>query len=49
VWIVADAGGFVTFGAGLRRPVINERLGAVFPDLRWPDRRLTVECDGRVA
>jgi very-short-patch-repair endonuclease len=33
-------------GAGLRRPVINERLGAVFPDLRWPDRRLTVECDG---
>jgi very-short-patch-repair endonuclease len=32
-------------GAGLRRPAINERLGAVFPDLRWPDRRLTVECD----
>ena len=28
-------------GAGLRRPAINERLGAVFPDLRWPDRRLT--------
>jgi hypothetical protein len=32
--------------AGLQRPAINERLGAVFPDLRWPDQRLTVECDG---
>jgi very-short-patch-repair endonuclease len=33
-------------GAGLRRPAINERLGAVFPDLRRPEQRLTVECDG---
>jgi hypothetical protein len=32
--------------AGLQRPAINERLGGVFPDLRWPDQRLTVECDG---
>jgi very-short-patch-repair endonuclease len=32
--------------AGLQRPAVNERLGAVFPDLRWPDQRLTVECDG---
>ena len=35
----------LVLGAGLRRPAINERLGAVFPDLRWPDQRLTVECD----
>jgi very-short-patch-repair endonuclease len=33
-------------GAGLRRPEINVRLGRVLPDLRWPDQRLTVECDG---
>jgi very-short-patch-repair endonuclease len=32
--------------AGLRRPEINVRLGRVLPDLRWPDQRLTVECDG---
>jgi very-short-patch-repair endonuclease len=32
--------------AGLRRPEINVRLGRVIPDLRWPDQRLTVECDG---
>ena len=31
---------------GLRRPHINRRLGRVYPDLRWPERRLTVECDG---
>ncbi|MGI9098044.1 MAG: type IV toxin-antitoxin system AbiEi family antitoxin domain-containing protein [Solirubrobacteraceae bacterium] len=36
----------LVLSAGLRRPEINERLGSVFPDLRWPDRRLTVECDG---
>jgi predicted transcriptional regulator of viral defense system len=33
-------------GAGLQRPAVNERLGRVYPDLRWPDQRLTVECDG---
>ena len=33
-------------GAGLRRPEINRRLGRVYPDLRWPAERLTVECDG---
>jgi very-short-patch-repair endonuclease len=32
--------------AGLRRPEINVRLGRVLPDLRWPEQRLTVECDG---
>lgn len=32
--------------AGLQRPQINVRLGRVYPDLRWPDQRLTVECDG---
>ncbi len=32
--------------AGLRRPQINARMGSVFPDLRWPDLRLTLECDG---
>jgi hypothetical protein len=31
---------------GLHRPQINERLGRVYPDLRWPEQRLTVECDG---
>ncbi|MDX6680186.1 MAG: hypothetical protein QOG94_225 [Solirubrobacteraceae bacterium] len=31
---------------GLRRPRINERLGRVYPDLRWPEQRVTVECDG---
>jgi hypothetical protein len=31
--------------AGLQRPEINSRLGRVYPDLRWPDQRLTVECD----
>ncbi|MEA2220947.1 MAG: hypothetical protein QOJ35_3573 [Solirubrobacteraceae bacterium] len=33
--------------AGLARPQINRRLGRVYPDLRWPQERLTVECDGR--
>ena len=32
-------------GAGFERPHINRRLGRVYPDLRWPDQRLTVECD----
>jgi len=32
--------------AGLQRPQINKRLGRVYPDLRWPAQRLTVECDG---
>jgi very-short-patch-repair endonuclease len=32
--------------AGLARPQINRRLGRVYPDLRWPQQRLTVECDG---
>jgi hypothetical protein len=32
--------------AGLRRPEINARLDSVVPDLRWPDLRLTLECDG---
>jgi very-short-patch-repair endonuclease len=31
---------------GLQRPQINRRLGGVYPDLRWPEQRLTVECDG---
>jgi very-short-patch-repair endonuclease len=31
---------------GLERPQINRRLGGVYPDLRWPEQRLTVECDG---
>jgi very-short-patch-repair endonuclease len=31
---------------GLKRPQINRRLGRVYPDLRWPEHRLTVECDG---
>jgi very-short-patch-repair endonuclease len=33
-------------GAGFERPEINRRLGRVYPDLRWPAQRLTVECDG---
>jgi very-short-patch-repair endonuclease len=33
-------------GAGLRRPEINVRLGRYYPDLRWPEQRLTIECDG---
>ncbi|MGI8729963.1 MAG: type IV toxin-antitoxin system AbiEi family antitoxin domain-containing protein [Solirubrobacteraceae bacterium] len=33
-------------GAGLIRPEINVRLGRVYPDLRWPQQRLTLECDG---
>ena len=32
-------------GAGFERPEINLRLGRVYPDLRWPAQRLTVECD----
>jgi very-short-patch-repair endonuclease len=32
-------------GAGLRRPEINVRLGRYYPDLRWPEQRLTIECD----
>lgn len=32
-------------GAGFQRPEINRRLGRVYPDLRWPAQRLTVECD----
>ncbi len=32
-------------GAGLLRPEINVRLGRYYPDLRWPEQRLTVECD----
>lgn len=35
----------VVLGAGLKRPEINRRLGRVYPDLRWPEQRLTVECD----
>jgi predicted transcriptional regulator of viral defense system len=35
----------VIVDAGLRRPEINRRLGRVYPDLRWPRQRLTVECD----
>lgn len=31
---------------GLRRAQINARRGRVYPDLRRPERRLTVECDG---
>lgn len=37
--------GVILWG-GLRRPQINERLGRVYPDLRWPEQRLTLECDG---
>ena len=35
----------VVVGAGLKRPEINSRLGRFYPDLRWPEQRLTVECD----
>jgi very-short-patch-repair endonuclease/predicted transcriptional regulator of viral defense system len=35
----------VVVDAGLKRPQINRRLGRVYPDLRWPEQRLTVECD----
>ena len=38
----------VILRAGLRRPQINARLGSFYPDLRWPEQRLTVECDGAV-
>jgi very-short-patch-repair endonuclease len=31
--------------AGLQRPEINRRMGRFHPDLRWPQQRLTVECD----
>jgi very-short-patch-repair endonuclease len=30
----------------LARPQINRRLGRIYPDLRWPEQKLTVECDG---
>jgi very-short-patch-repair endonuclease len=33
---------------GLQRPPqINHRKGSVYPDLRWPEQRLTVECDSK--
>jgi predicted transcriptional regulator of viral defense system len=33
---------------GLQRPPqINRRYGHVYPDLRWPKQRLTVECDSK--
>ena len=32
---------------GLTRPEINRRRGSVYPDLRWPEQRLTVECDSK--
>jgi predicted transcriptional regulator of viral defense system len=35
----------VIVDAGLMRPEINRRLGRFYPDLRWPEQRLTVECD----
>jgi len=35
----------VILEGGLRKPQINRRLGRVYPDLRWPEQRLTVECD----
>ncbi len=35
----------VIAAGGLQRPDINRRLGRVYPDLRWPEQRLTVECD----
>jgi len=35
----------VVDNGGLARPQINRRLGRVYPDLRWPEQRLTVECD----
>jgi very-short-patch-repair endonuclease len=37
----------VVLDGGLARPQINPRLGRVYPDLRWPEQRLTVECDSR--
>ena len=30
----------------LPRPLVNERLGEIEPDFRWPDHRLVVETDG---
>jgi very-short-patch-repair endonuclease len=30
----------------LPRPLVNERLGDVEPDFRWPEQRLIVETDG---
>ena len=35
----------VVLVGGLVRPQINRRHGCVYPDLRWPEQRLTVECD----
>ena len=36
----------VVVDGGLRRPPqINRRHGSVYPDLRWPEQRVTVECD----
>lgn len=35
--------------AGFERPEVNQRLGARYPDFRWPDRRLIVEADGEQA
>jgi hypothetical protein len=38
----------VVVDGGLRRPPqINRRHGSVYPDLRWPEQRLTVECDSK--
>ena len=38
----------VVVDGGLRRPPeINRRHGSVYPDLRWPELRLTVECDSK--
>jgi hypothetical protein len=37
--------GVVVEGGLQRPPQINRRHGSVYPDLRWPEQRLTVECD----
>jgi hypothetical protein len=37
----------VVLDGGFTRPDINRRHGSVYPDLRWPEQRLTVECDSK--
>jgi very-short-patch-repair endonuclease len=37
----------VVLDGGFQRPQINHRRGRVYPDLRWPEQRLIVECDSK--
>ena len=32
--------------AGFEDPEVNARLGSLYPDFRWPHRRLIIEADG---